>query len=130
MGLLDDLKNAAMGNTAGSSPATAILEMVQNHPGGFQGLVQAFQSKGMGGLVGSWMSNGTNQLVSASQIESVLGSDRVREFAAKAGISPDQASGKLAELLPTVMDKLTPNGQAPQGNLLETGMSLLKSLGQ
>jgi uncharacterized protein YidB (DUF937 family) len=52
-------------------------------------------------------------------------------LAAKAGISPDAAGASLAQLLPTLIDKLTPNGQIPQhASLLETGMGLLQSLGK
>jgi uncharacterized protein YidB (DUF937 family) len=61
----------------------------------------------------------------------VLGSDAVKQLAAKAGISPEVAGSSLAQLLPTLIDKLTPNGQMPQhSSLLETGMSLLQSLGK
>ena len=44
-------------------------------------------------------------------------------------ISPDMASSALSQLLPTLVDKLTPNGQVPQhSSLLETGMSILNCL--
>ena len=52
-------------------------------------------------------------------------------MAAKAGISPDAAGAALSQLLPTLVDKLTANGEMPQhSTLLETGMSLLQSLGK
>ncbi len=66
----------------------------------------------------------------AEQIQSVVGRENIQKFAAKAGIDPDQASAKLAEYLPQVVDKLTPNGEVPQGNLLEMGRELLKSFGR
>ena len=58
----------------------------------------------------------------------------MKELAAKAGISPDAVSAHLAQLLPLVVDKLTPNGQVPQGStsassLMEEGMGMLKNLG-
>jgi uncharacterized protein YidB (DUF937 family) len=67
--------------------------------------------------------------ISADQIQHVLGNTQVQQMAAKVGISPEAASSQLAQLLPTIVDKLTPNGQVPaQSNLMEMGMGLLKSL--
>jgi uncharacterized protein YidB (DUF937 family) len=130
MGLLDNLESMAMSNLAGSNPAAAgILEMIQNHPGGLNGLVQSFHQNGLGGLVNSWTSTGENQAATAAQIQQVLGSDRVQALAQKLGVSPEAAGSTLAQLLPTVIDKLTPNGSVPeQSNLLQMGENLLASL--
>ena len=132
MGLLDNLENMAMSKVAGSNPAAAgILEMIQNHPGGLNGLVQSFHQNGLGELVNSWTSNGENQPVSAEQIQQVLGSEKVQAFAQKMGVSPEAAGSTLAQLLPSIVDKLTPNGSVPeQSNVLEMGESLLASLGK
>jgi len=130
MSLIDDVRNKVMGGGEGSgSPISACLQLVNNYPGGFSGLMQAFHEKGLGGVIGSWVGTGANQAISAEQIQSVLGNEHVKQFAAKAGINPEQASQKLSECLPLVVDKLTPNGEVPQGSLLEKGKDLLKGLG-
>jgi uncharacterized protein YidB (DUF937 family) len=132
MSLLDDLGNKAANSMLGdcSSPlATGLLHMINNTPGGLSGMLQSFHDKGLGGLMTSWVGTGQNLPISADQIQHVLGSDQVKELAAKAGISPDIASNALSQLLPTLVDKLTPNGQLPQhSSLLETGMSILNGL--
>lgn len=130
MGLLDNLESMAMGKVAGCNPeAAAVLEMIQNHPGGISGLVQSFHSNGLGGLVNSWIGTGENQAVSPAQIQQVLGSGQVQAMAQKLGISPDQASSTLSQLLPTIIDKLSPNGSLPDhSNLLQMGEGLLSSL--
>jgi len=132
MGLLDNLESMAMGKVGGSNPAAAgVLEMIQNHPGGINGLVQSFHSNGLGGVVNSWIGSGANQSITPEQIQQVLGSGPVQALAAKLGVSPEQASSTLSQLLPTVMDKLSPNGQVPEhSNLLQMGESLLSSLGK
>jgi len=129
MSFIDDIANKAFGRFGGSRnpTVTAVLQMVNNHPGGFSGLLQTFHEKGLGGVASSWVGTGENQTISAEQIQGVIGEDRIKQFAAKVGIPPDQASAKLAEYLPQVVDKLTPNGQVPSGNLMELGKSLLKS---
>jgi uncharacterized protein YidB (DUF937 family) len=120
MGLLDGLENQILGNVMGSgnsNPLVAgILQMIQSQPGGLQGLVQTFHDKGLGGLASSWVGTGQNLPISADQIHQALGSDVVKGLAAKAGISPDMAGGAIAQLLPGIIDKLTPNGQVPAHN--------------
>lgn len=119
MGLLDNLENQAVTSLLGnnSSPLVAgLLQMIQSQPGGLQGLVQSFHDKGLGGLVSSWVSTGQNLPASADQIHNALGSDRIQELARAAGISPDVAGSSIAQLLPGLVDKLTPNGQVPEHN--------------
>jgi uncharacterized protein YidB (DUF937 family) len=132
MSLLDDLENKAVTGMLGGSSnplATGLLQMINNHPGGVAGLVQSFHEKGLGEIASSWVGTGQNLPISADQIQQVLGSEQVKQLAAKAGISPDVAGSSLAQLLPTLIDKLTPNGQVPQhSNLMEMGMSVLQSL--
>lgn len=131
MGLLDNLENEAAGKVLGGSSnplASGLLQMIQNQPGGLQGVVQSFHDKGMGGVVSSWVGSGANSPVTADQIHQVLGSDQVKALAAKAGISPDAAGNAIAQLLPTLVNKLTPNGSVPDhGNVLEMASSMLKN---
>ena len=132
MGLLDNLESMAMGKIGGSNPeAAAVLQMIQNHPGGINGLVDAFHSNGLGGVVNSWIGTGPNQAVSPDQTQQVLGNGQVQALAAKLGVSPEAASSTLSNLLPMVMNHITPNGSVPeQSNLLQMGESLLSSLGK
>jgi len=134
MGLFDNLENQALTSLLGnnSSPLVAsILQMIQTQPGGLQGLLQSFHDKGLGDLASAWVSTGPNPPASADQIHQVLGSDKIRQLAASAGISPDVAGPAIAHLLPTLVDKLTPNGQVPEhSNVLDMASSMLKSLVQ
>ncbi|HMK21707.1 MAG TPA: YidB family protein [Terriglobales bacterium] len=132
MSLLDDLENKAANSMLGGSSnplARGLLQMINSTPGGLSGLVQSFHDKGLGALAASWVGTGQNLPITADQIQHVLGSEQVKQLAAKAGISPDVASNALSQLLPGLVDKLTPNGQMPQhSSLLEMGMSVLQSL--
>lgn len=134
MGLLDGMENKAISSMLGQSSnplATSLLQMINNQPGGLSGLVQSFHDKGLGGIVSSWVGTGQNIPVTADQIQHVLGSEQVKELAAKAGISTDLASSSLATMLPSLIDKLTPNGQMPDhSTLVQMGMSVLQSLGK
>lgn len=128
MGILDNLSNAVGGGqTQSSSLAGHVLDMIKNHPGGIAGLLQSFQNNGMGAIVSSWIGTGQNLPVTGDQVESALGSDKIASLAARAGISPDQAKSALSQILPQVVDKLSPNGQIPQGGLLESAMGMLRN---
>ena len=132
MGLLDDVVNAAGAGQAQSNPQSNqmighVLDMIKNHPGGISGLVESFKQQGLGGIVSSWIGTSQNQPVSGDQLQAVLGSSQVAALAAKVGISPDQAKTALSQILPQVIDKLSPQGQLPQGNLLEAAMGMLKN---
>jgi len=133
MGLLDQMAGALAGGQSGGNGALleTVLQLV-NDPrhGGLEGLVRAFQQGGLGEIVNSWVSTGQNLPVSPEQVHSALGDASLQDIAAQLGMSPAQASGSLAELLPQVVDQLTPNGQLPQGgDLLAQGLDMLKKGG-
>ena len=133
MSLFDDAAGKSAGSAAGGSGGqwllTSIVEMLSKQQNGLGGLAAAFQQKGLGDIVSSWIGTGQNLPVSASQIRQVLGEEQVRTLAQKAGISTDAAGSQLADLLPGVVDKLTPGGQIPQGDDLKSaGLGLLLNL--
>jgi uncharacterized protein YidB (DUF937 family) len=135
MGLFDELSQSALGGILNSNSApggnnhpllSAVMQLVQNHPGGLAGMVQSFQQKGLGDLMSSWVSTGQNLPITADQVQHVLGHNQLQEIAAKAGLSPAEASSQLSSLLPMVIDKLTPNGQVSDSQNLLAAMNLLK----
>lgn len=132
MGLLDSVVGAlAGGQSGGDNPLLGIvMQLLNNQPGGLGGLVQSFQQGGLTDIVNSWVSTGQNLPISAEQLRSVLGSGQLQQIAAQLGVSPEQASGSLADLLPRVVDQLTPNGQLPQGgDMLSQGLDMLRKGG-
>src|SRR5574343_1728534 len=128
MGLLDSVVGALAGGQSGGNNGLVdvVMQLINNQPGGLAGLVQSFPQGGLGEVVNSWVSTGQNLPLSADQIGAVLGGGQLQNIAAQLGVSPEQASGSLADLLPRVVDQLTPNGELPQGgDLLAQGMDLL-----
>jgi uncharacterized protein YidB (DUF937 family) len=108
---------------------STVLQMVNSHPGGLPGLISTFQQQGLGGAVNSWIGSGTNEPVAPQQVQNAVGESQMQDVAAKLGISTEDASAKIAQLLPGIIDHLTPNGQVPSSgsNLLELGEGLLKN---
>lgn len=125
MGLFDSVAGQVLGSLSSGAGAggnanlvQAVTGMLASYPGGLPGLVAAFQEKGLGGVIASWIGTGENLPISAEQIQAVLGSEQVQAIAQAMGFSPQQAAGKLAEVLPGIIDGLTPDGTLPQGNPL------------
>jgi uncharacterized protein YidB (DUF937 family) len=128
-GLGEKLAGSAGGGGGEQGLVTSILEMLSNRQGGLSGLAGAFNHAGLGSIVSSWIGTGQNLPVSADQIQQVLGNDQIQAFAQKAGISTESAGGQLAQLLPGIVDKLTPGGQIPMGgDLMSIGAGLLRNL--
>lgn len=98
MGLLDSLGDMAGG-------------------GGLDKVLGQLQAGGLGDQVQSWIGKGGNLPISPEQLEGVLGSGPLGDLAKKFGIDPAEAATQLSALLPQVVDKMTPDGKAPEGGL-------------
>ena len=135
MGLLDSVLGMVTGGQQGGGNAAllnVVVAMLANNSqggGGLADIVGKFQQAGMGDVVSSWIGSGQNAPISADQLHNVLGSDTIANIAGQLGLSHGDAAGQLAQMLPQVMDKLTPQGQAPAGGLGDIG-SLLAQLTQ
>lgn len=132
MGLLDGLAGQVLGSLSKSSGAgqggvvEAISGLIANHPGGLGGLVSEFERGGLGGVVASWVGTGANLPISPDQLQSVLGSEKLQSIAASLGISHQEASSQMAELLPQIVDKLTPAGAVPDQSALGSLLGALR----
>jgi uncharacterized protein YidB (DUF937 family) len=109
MALLDDLIGGVVTAVAGDK-APALNDFLKSN-GGVTGLADKFQNGGAGEVFASWVGTGNNQAITADQINKVIGSGQVQEFAKKLGIDPAAASGVIAASLPMLIDKLTPDGK-------------------
>ena len=96
--------------------------------GGLGGLMGKFQQAGLGDVLGSWVGSGPNQPISGNQLTAVLGSDVMADLAASLGTDTGAAAGQLSQVLPGLIDQLTPSGEAPQDGL-GSGGELMGMLG-
>ena len=107
MGLLDSLKGA-LESEAVPALVNTVLAQTQYHD--LPGLVAALERGGLGPQVQSWLGNGTNMPITADQLKAVLGNSQVQEFARQMGLPVDETLKVLAEYLPQIIDKASPNG--------------------
>jgi len=127
MGLLDGLLGSLLGglNNNQQSGLMSAVSGLLTSSGGIGGLMQKFSGAGLGDLVKGWVSNGPNPPATGQNIEQVFGADQLKEIAAKTGIDPSQISAHIAQVLPQLVDKLTPQGQPVEGDALHGGLASL-----
>ena len=117
MGLLDSLLTSVIGGgIQGQSPLLqAALQLIQRN-GGLTGIISKFEHGGMVEQVGSWVGTGANLPITPSQLQEILGTGTIGEIAQQLGLSHGDASSGLAQVLPQIIDKLTPTGQVTTGH--------------
>jgi uncharacterized protein YidB (DUF937 family) len=109
MGMFDGL----LGGIVGAGMVSVVNNVLEKH-GGLQGVVNEFEKNGLGPTVRSWVSTGPNQPISPEEVQRALGPDLLQQLSQKSGVSVDDLSRKLAEVLPQAVDRMTPDGSIPK----------------
>jgi uncharacterized protein YidB (DUF937 family) len=139
-GLEDTIRSSAPGGNIGKPLLLALLALLASgalfkgggagqpastgsHPtsnegaggvlGGLGGLLDKFQKGGLGNVANSWVGPGQNQPVAPNQLGSALGPDIIKTIAQRSGLSEEDVTKQLSQVLPGVVDKLTPSGRLP-----------------
>ncbi len=135
MGLLDGLLSAVGGGASQQADASAhhglvdeALSMIGNSgTGGLGGMLDKFRAAGLGNAVDSWVGNGPNQTITGDHVTSALGVDQIAQLASRFGIPKEQVASHLAQILPDLVNRLTPNGQVPADHgVVQSAIGLLK----
>ena len=118
--LLSELTGTPGDNRAGLAPLLQIALQMLSGPGqsgGLGALINQFQQAGYGQQMDSWISTGQNLPISPDQLMQALGQGRLQQMAASNGMDMGQLSGGLSDLLPQLIDRLTPKGQVPASGI-------------
>jgi uncharacterized protein YidB (DUF937 family) len=129
MGLMDSLIGAAtqalagqgqgqgQGGAGGSGPdwVGIVSGLLANGSaqGGLGGLLKQLEGAGLGAQVQSWVGQGANQAVTGDQLSAALGGDLISQLAGQAGVSHAEAGSQLSQMLPEIINMLTPHGEVP-----------------
>ncbi len=118
---IQDILSGIMGS-GGQIPADLqkmaepILQMIQQN-GGLQQIIGQLQNSPIGEQVNSWLGSGANEAVSADQVAQAM-PNAVEDLSKQTGMSPEAVSNSISELLPNLIDKLSPGGQIPGADQL------------
>lgn len=121
MGIFDQVAGQVLGQVAGQALGNGsqaqqlvgpLLQMLGG--GGLGNLVTQLTQGGLGNVVQSWISTGQNLPVSGEQLGQALGPDITGQLAQQVGLNGADLHGALAQVLPGLVDHLTPSGQLPQ----------------
>jgi uncharacterized protein YidB (DUF937 family) len=80
---------------------------------GLGGLLKKLEQGGLGNVTNSWVGSGQNQPVSPGQLGSALGPSIIKMLAQKSGLPEEELTKQLSQILPGLVDKMTPNGRVP-----------------
>ena len=110
-------------DVASVAPALTQLLPTSNGELDIGNLVGMFKSQGLASMASSWLGDGANSGIDASQIMSTLGQSKVSQFASQLGIGEQEAAGGLSDMIPDLIDKTSEGG-----NLLKAGAGMLGKL--
>jgi uncharacterized protein YidB (DUF937 family) len=127
-----------LGGLAGNNPrgGNSLLQIafaLLQQNGGLDGVLNKFRQGGMAEQADSWVSTGQNMGISAEQLQQIFGSPEIGNIASKLGMSEDQAGTAMSQVLPELINHLTPQGQVPgnSNDMIAEGLdALTKSLGR
>lgn len=131
MGFFDSLVKGVGDILSGGEQHNSLIELAMglisgSGSGGLSDLTNTFKDKGLGDVISSWIGTGQNQSITADQIQTVMGNEKIQQFAEKLGFSSDDISKGLAAVLPGLIDALTPDGTVPDQGSLDQQLAALK----
>jgi len=137
MGLLDSIIGSVVGGNPGQQQSTGTNPLIgvlmsllaaragggQSGIGGLLGggggagglgaLVEQFTQAGHGGAINSWIGHGQNQSIAPHDLGAALGPETVGQLSQQTGMGSSDLLSQLSQLLPGVVDQLTPQGRMP-----------------
>jgi uncharacterized protein YidB (DUF937 family) len=123
--------SAPSGSSGLGGMLTALLPMLGSllAGGGLQKILSGLQANGLTAETDSWVGTGENKPVSGADVRQAVGDDEIARIAQQLGISDDEAAEAVAQVLPVVVDKVSPDGQLEPDDELSSAFDNLKQLG-
>jgi len=122
---LSRLGGAALNDLKGTPLDKILNHLMGGQPGasGLEALVEKLRNGGLRDQVDSWISTGPNCPVAPQELERALGEGETDRLASEAGTERPGLLAVLSQMLPRLVDGLTPQGRLPtQGEMPEGGL--------
>jgi uncharacterized protein YidB (DUF937 family) len=127
---IEDILSMLGGQKGEAGGLASIMKLFggSGNANGLQGVASQLSSNGMGQQLQSWIGQGQNQPVTGDQIRQVVDPAQLNQLAEQAHISPEEASNQVAQVLPEMVNQVTPKGQMPSGDPFSGGIDSLKKM--
>jgi uncharacterized protein YidB (DUF937 family) len=132
MSALEDVLSGAIGKALGGDSdkgkivqalLPVVISLLAN--GGLSKILDGMKKQGLTAEADSWVGDGENKSITGEQAKAVVGEDEVKRIADQTGLPEGQAADLIAEALPMVVDKVSPEGSQPGSSDVD---KLLESL--
>ena len=110
-GGLGDILGQVLGGAAGGGGA-----------GGLGSILAQLQQAGFGKEADSWVGTGANKPIPPDAMTQIFGRDGLQQISRHAGLSEEETSRGLSQLLPEVVDRVTPGGEVPDFDALSNSV--------
>ena len=130
-GGLDDMLGGLLGGRGGGGTMGALMPVLAGllASGGLSKIMGGLNANGLSAQADSWVGTGANEPVSGKDIEQAAGKEEIQKVAQQLGISESQAADALAQALPEVVDKVSPEGKLPPEQDLDAAFDKLAKAG-
>ena len=128
MSALEDILSGAIGKALGAEDGDTKSQMIKLllplviglvSSGGLGKILDSMRKEGLTAQADSWVGGGENLPITGDQAKAVVGDDEVKKIAEQIGVDEGQAADLIAEALPQVVDKVSPEGDAPEGDAVD-----------
>jgi len=97
--------------------------------GGLQKVISGFEANGLSAQAASWVGTGKNAPISGADVRKVVGDEELARIAAELGVSEDEAADAVAQVLPAVIDTVSPEGHLAPDSELDSAFEGLEQFG-
>lgn len=96
--------------------------------GGIGSVLERFRQMGYAPQANSWVGTGANQPIGPQEVSDVVGAEELSRLSQQLGVDQQQVASGLAEVLPRIVDHVTPHGHVPPNadRVLGEGRSMLE----
>jgi uncharacterized protein YidB (DUF937 family) len=117
----DMIRNAGQGSDP-NNPQGSILDQISKGVSGtaLGDVLDRFRNAGAGSKVDSWVRPGPNQPVEPHEVEAAIDEETLTALSQQTGLSREELIARISRDVPEAVDKMTPNGELPNGQPLPT----------
>jgi uncharacterized protein YidB (DUF937 family) len=115
------------GRGGGAGAMGALLPILAGFlaSGGLSKIMGGLKANGLSAQADSWVGTGSNQPVSGRDVEQAMGQEQIQQIAQQLGVSESEAADAVAQALPEVVDKVSPQGKLPPDQDLDAAFDKL-----